>query len=67
MYRQITLLFGAALLGLVHAQHPQITAAPGKMTKRQIKPKTIEIHHSYAAPIGVDTQYLTMEGSTTKV
>ncbi|EMR63473.1 hypothetical protein UCREL1_9579 [Eutypa lata UCREL1] len=66
MYRQITLLFGAALLGLVHAQHPQITAAPGKMTKRQIKPKTIEIHHSYAAPIGVDTEYLTMEGSTTK-
>lgn len=67
MYRQMTLLFGAALLGLAHAQQPQITAAPGKMAKRQDHIENIEIHQDYAAPIGVDTDYLTMEGSTTKV
>ena len=66
MYMQTTLLFGAALLGLAHAQHPQITAAPG-MIKRQDEPANIEIHQEYAAPIGVDTNYLTMEGSTTRV
>ena len=77
MYRQLALLFGAALLGIAHAQHPSVTApptgpqrtsAPGKIAKRQAKDKrTIEIHRAYPAPIGVDTQYLTMEGSTTKV
>lgn len=76
MYTQIPLLFGAALLGLTNAQRPHITAPPGprftagleNIAKRQGNP--IEVHKdygSYGAPIGVDTQYLTMEGSTTKV
>lgn len=76
MYRQVALLFSAALLGLAHAQYPPITAppgpqstaVPGRIAKRQdnVK-KTIEIHQNYGAPIGVDTQYLTMDGSSTKV
>ena len=76
MYRQLIVLFVAALLALAHAQHPVITASPGPqstdavrtITKRQDKArKSIEIHQDYGAPIGVDTQYLTMDGSTTKV
>ncbi len=75
MYRQMTLLFGTALLALAHAQQPQITAAPGKMAKRQENIEihedhgvaNIEIHQDYAAPIGADTNYLVMEGSITKV
>ena len=75
MYWQI-LSCVVALLGLAHAQHPGVTAPPGpqptpfrgRYAKRQdnVK-KNIEIHRAYAAPIGVDTQYLTMEGSSTKV
>lgn len=76
MYRQTALLFVAALLGLAHAQQPQVTAPPGpqftgdpgRVVKRQDnEERDIEIHRAYGAPIGVDTNYLTMEGSTTKV
>lgn len=79
MYRQISFLFAAALWGLAHAQRPRITSppaprvttSPGRIAKRQDNVKgNIEIHSiygHYGAPIGVDTNYLTMEGSTTKV
>ena len=76
MCRQITPLFGTALLGLAHAQRhqitthpgPQFTAAPGKVAKRQDNAgRSIAINQEYEAPIGVDTQYPTMDGSTTKV
>lgn len=65
MYPHSVLLFGAAVLGVAHARSPQdlqITAAPMTMVKRHI-----EVHQDYGAPIGVYTQYLTLEGSTTKV
>lgn len=76
MHRQIALLFSAALLGLAHAQQPQVTATPGpRATGTPKKPangndregERIEIHQNYGAPIGVDTQYLTLDGSTTRV
>lgn len=66
MYWHMTLVLGAALVGSIHAQQPQITAAPRNIVvKRQTA--NIEIHQEYAAPIGVDTEYLKIEGSTTKV
>ena len=79
MHRKLGLLFGAALLGLAHAQQPQVTAPPGprftnvpkEVAKRQDDEgghvENVEIHQDYGAPVGVDTQYLTMDGSTTKV
>ena len=70
MYRRATLLFGAALLGLAHAQHATITAPPGPRptaAPARIAKREIEIHQDYGAPIGVDTDYLEQDGSTTKV
>lgn len=64
MYWQTTVLLGNALLGLAYSQQPRITAAPIPMAKRD---GDIEIHQIYKAPIGVDTNYLTMQGSSTKV
>lgn len=75
MYRKLALLCGAALLGFTHAQQPQITTPPGPATtgvprkplkKRQDEFGRPEFHQAYAAPIGVDTNYLTEEDSTTK-
>ncbi|KAI9163909.1 Leucinostatins biosynthesis cluster protein T [Paramyrothecium foliicola] len=37
-----------------------------EMIRRQFNALSTEIHQDYAAPIGVDTNYLTMDGSTTK-
>lgn len=70
MYRRATLLLGAALLGLAQAQHATITAAPGSRPTAAPARRAegdIEIHQDYGAPIGVDTDYLTEEDSTTKV
>ena len=41
--------------------------APNLITKRPFSAVTIEILEDYLAPIDVDTDYLTMEGTTTKV
>ncbi|CRK41581.1 hypothetical protein BN1723_015939 [Verticillium longisporum] len=54
-----------ALLSVAYSQQPRITAAPEQLAKRQ--GNVIELHQDYAAPIGVDTNYLTVEGTTTKV
>ncbi|KAM0329504.1 hypothetical protein ACHAQA_004813 [Verticillium albo-atrum] len=66
MYWQMPIFVGAILLGLAHAQQPQVTPAPEAVVRRQDNIENIEIHSAYAAPIGVDTNYLTLEGSTTK-
>ena len=54
------------LLELVHAHQPQITAAPIMRARRQDNGNNIVLHQIYGVPIGVDTQYLTKDGDTTK-
>ncbi|OAA53065.1 hypothetical protein ISF_09019 [Cordyceps fumosorosea ARSEF 2679] len=63
---QSKLLLATTLLGMVHAHRPQITAAPVMMAKRQEIDGNIVVHQIYGAPIGVDTQYLTKDGETTR-
>ncbi len=63
MRGQTPLLLCALLGARANAHPPRITAAP--IVQRDIS--NIEIHQDYVAPIGVDTQYLTQDGQTTKV
>ena len=63
MYRY-TVLFGV-LLGLARGQQPPATNAP--VTTLEFSAQRMLLHHNYAAPIGADTSYLQLDGSTTKV
>lgn len=67
MKTKVALLVGALVLDCVAYSQPQITTAPVPVVRRQDHIENIEIHTDYAASIGVDTQYLTLEGTSTKV